>query len=100
MSTRAFLLAAGLLTASFAPALSDSVTATVKSWDEANRTLTLEDFSKFMDIPGTVAMQGLKGGEEVTVEYDGSENGIETITRVEITKEYARRRLQPSQQRG
>jgi len=100
MLTRALLVAGGLLVASFAPALSDSVTATVMGWDAANRTITLEDLSMFMDIPPDVMVPpDLKVGDEVAIEFEASENGIEAINRIDITKDIAKR-LQPGLKRG
>ena len=49
MSARAIFLAAGLVAASFTPALCDSFTAAVTDWDAANRTITLEDNSQFVE---------------------------------------------------
>ena len=96
MSMRAFFVAAGLLTASFGPALSDSVTATVTAWDAASRTLTLEDFSQFADISAKVAVPpGLKAGDEVVVDFEGSENGIEAVNSVQLITDVAKRMLPP-----
>jgi hypothetical protein len=84
MSVRATLAAAALLAASLTPAIADNITATVTGWDAANRTITLEDQSQFMAIPGTVVVpDGLKAGDQVSVEFEGSENGIESIQSIQ-----------------
>jgi Cu/Ag efflux protein CusF len=84
MSVRATLAAAALIAASLAPAFADNVTATVTGFDEAGRTITLQDQSQFMSIPGTVAIpEGLKAGDQVSVEFEGSENGVESIQSIQ-----------------
>ncbi len=101
MSTRAILLAGGLLAASFTPALSESVTATVAAWDAAARTITLHDQSQFASIPATVAVpQTLKTGDIITVDYEASENGVDTINRIEINTELAKQQLAPNRKRS
>ena len=84
MSMRATLAAVALLAASFTPALADNVTATVTGWNENTRTLTLQDQSQFVDIPGKIAMpQGLKAGDRISIEFEGSENGVDDIISVQ-----------------
>ncbi len=101
MSPRAILLAGGLLAASLTPALSESVTATVSAWDPAARTITLHDQSQFASIPATVAVpQTLKTGDVITVDYEASENGVDSISRIEINTELAKRPALPNQKRG
>jgi hypothetical protein len=96
MSMRALFVAAGLLTTSLGPASADSVTATVTAWDAASRTITLQDQSQFADIPATVAVPpGLKAGDEVRVDFEGSENGIEAINGVQLILDVAKRQLPP-----
>ena len=99
MSARALFLAAGFVAASFTPALCDSVTATVTGWDAANRTITLEDNSQFAEIPKTVAVPTLKQGDEVTVNFEASESGIEAINSVTVTTDVAKRQV-PLPKRG
>ena len=87
MSPHALFVAAGLLAASLTPAFADSVTAKVSTWDAASRTLTLEDQSQFVDIPGTISLpQDLAPGTSVTIQYQGSESGVDTIDSVTIGK--------------
>jgi len=84
MSVRATLAATGLLVASLAPAYAENVTATVSGWDPTGRTITLQDQSQFMSIPGKVVIpQGLKVGERISVEYEASENGVDEIVSIE-----------------
>jgi len=100
MHVRTIAAAAGLLIGSLGPALSDNVTATVKAWDSANRTITLEDLSQFADIPAKVAVPvGLKAGDEVMVDFEASENGIEAINSVQLIMDVAKRQLPPSPQK-
>ena len=97
MHVRTLAAAAGLLIGSLGPALSDSVTATVKAWDSANRTITLEDFSQFTDIPAKVTVPpGLKEGDEVVIDFEGSENGIEMVNSVQLIMDVAKRQLPPA----
>jgi hypothetical protein len=101
MTTRAYLMAAALLTASFSPALADSVTANVQAWDSASRTITLEDNSMFMDIPAKISVPTeLKAGDNVTVDFEASESGIEAYNSVTINKDIAKRLLPPKEKRG
>ena len=99
MSARALLLAAGFVAASLTPALCESVTATVTGWDAASRTITLEDNSQFASIPGTVTVPNLKQGDEVTVNFEASESGVEAINSVTITTDVAKRQV-PVPKRG
>jgi uncharacterized protein (DUF2147 family) len=101
MMTRVYLLAAALLAASFSPALADSVTANVKAWDTASRSITLEDNSMFMDIPAKISVPTeLKAGDNVTVDFEASESGIEAYNSVTINKDIAKRALPPKDKRG
>lgn len=100
MTTRAILVATGLFVLSFSPAIADSIAANVTNWDSATRTITLEDGSMFKDIPATVTVPAeLKSGDNVTVDYEGSENGIDAINSVTINKDIAKR-LRPAQKGG
>jgi hypothetical protein len=99
MTTRALLVAGGLLIASFSPALADSVTAGVISWDSAERTITLEDYSQFAAIPGTVAVPDIKSGDVITVDYSALDNGYDTINSITVIKDIAKR-LNPNDKRG
>ena len=99
MTTRVFLVAAGLLAASYGAATADSVIANVKAWDPASRTITLEDNSMFMSIPTSVSVPAdLKEGDNVTVDYDAAEDGVEAYNAVTINRDLAKRLL--PQKRG
>jgi hypothetical protein len=93
MTTRAFFVAAGLCAASLTPASADSVTAAALSWDPSARTLTLEDYSQVSSIPATVKVPDIKPGDVVTVDYQGSENGYDTINSITINRNIAKRVL-------
>lgn len=82
MFTRALLVTAGLLAASFTAAQADSVTASVANWDAANRTITLDDKTMFVGIPAKIEVPELKTGEGVTVEFEGDENGVAAVNSV------------------
>jgi len=100
MFARALLLTGGLLAASFSPALADSVTATVIDWNAANRTITLEDFSQFAGIPGTITIPAdLAPGDQVTVDYQALDNGVDSYNSVTVIKDIAKR-LTPNNKRG
>jgi len=95
-----FLLAAGLLAASIAPAFADSVSAVVSAWDPASRTITLEDRSQFAAIPETTSVApSLKAGDQITVDYYADEDGIQAIEAITINKDIAKR-LTPNDKRG
>ncbi len=99
MSARALIIAAGFVALSFTPALSDSLTATVTNWDAASRTITLDDNSQVASIAKTVAVPNLKQGDEVTVEFVGSENGFDSISSITIITDVAKRQV-PVPKRG
>jgi ABC-type Fe3+-hydroxamate transport system substrate-binding protein len=99
MTTRALFVAAGLLAASFSPALADSVTAGVIAWDPAGRTITLEDYSQFAAIPDTVAVPAIKEGDVITVDYSALDNGYDTINSITVIRDVAKR-LVPATQKG
>lgn len=98
MKTHALLLGLGLLAASVAPALADSVTAAVNTWDAANRTLTLADKSQFMNIASEVAVPDLRAGDQVTIDYNATEDGVQAINSITAHTDVARR--QTPQKRG
>ena len=101
MTTRVLLIAGGLLVASLSPALADSVTAGVTAWDATSRTITLEDKSQIINIPAAVTVpQDLKAGDNVTVDFEGDENGIAKINSVTINSDVARRVVPLPQKRG
>jgi hypothetical protein len=82
---RALLVAAGLLAASTVPAFADSVTANVKDWDSASRTITLQDNSQFADIAPTVTVPAaLKSGDLVTVSYEVDWDGQQAINSITL----------------
>src|SRR6185437_1634415 len=92
MKTRALFVAGGLLAASLTPALADSVTAYVDAWDPGARTITLEDQSQIASIPATVTIPaGLEIGMQITVDYQGDENGIVSINSITINRNVAKR---------
>ena len=100
MMTRALLLAGGLLAAALTPAAADSVTATVLNWDAATRTITLEDYSQFANIPATISVPAeLAAGDQVTVDYYALDNGVDTYNSVTVIKDIAKR-LNPNDKRG
>ena len=99
MSARTLLLAGGLLAASLSPALADSVTATVTSWDAASRTITLDDNSQFTSIAASVVVPNLKQGDAVMVDYNGSENGVDSINSITVITDIAKRMV-PVPKRG
>ena len=91
MIMRALLVTGGLLAASIGPALSDSVTAAVTDWDATSRTITLEDYSQFASIPGTVTVPDIKAGDVITVDYSALDNGYDTINSIIVVREVAKR---------
>ncbi len=95
MKTHALFVGLGLLAASIAPALADSVTAKAISWDPAQRTITLEDLSQFASIPAEVAVPDIKAGDVVTVDFEQLDNGYDTINSVTIGDRAISRRLPP-----
>ena len=99
MSTRALLLAAGFVAASFTPAFCDSISAGVKNWDAADRTITLEDNSKVAEIAKTVVVPNLNPGDFVTIDFNGSENGIDSINSITVETDIAKRMI-PMPKRG
>jgi hypothetical protein len=97
MMTRALLAGCGLLVASFSPAFADNVTASVNAWDPVTRTITLEDFSQFAEIPATVAVpSSLKAGDEVTIDFESTEDGYQAINSININNDIAKRLLPPN----
>jgi predicted Zn-dependent protease len=100
MTTRALLVAAGLLAATLTPAFADSVTAVVADWDQVTRSITLEDRSQFADIPAEVTVpKELQTGQEITVDYYADEDGIQAINAITINRDVAKRLL-PNDKRG
>ncbi len=95
MKTRALFVGLGLLAASIAPALADSVTDKVTNWDPAQRTITFEDLSQFASIPKDVAVPDIKTGDVVTVDYEALDNGYDTINSITIRARAISRRLPP-----
>jgi hypothetical protein len=100
MTLRALLVGAGLLVASFSPALADQVTAVVTDWNATTRTITLDDQSQFASIPNEVAVPDLKAGDEVTIIYQADEDGIQAINSVTLDKEMAKRVVPLPPKRG
>lgn len=99
MITRSLLLAGGLLAASIGPAFCDSVTATVSAWDASTRTITLEDYSQFSGIPTTVKVPDIKAGDQVTVDYEASDNGVDSYNSITVIKDVSKR-LTPNDKRS
>jgi len=92
MTARVLLAAAGLLAAGLSPVFAESLTATVTAWEPATRTITLEDKSQFSNISSKVTVPPeLKAGDEVTIEYQASDNGVDAINSITITKDIAKR---------
>lgn len=100
MTTRALLIGAGLLAASFGPALADNVTGTVNGWDAASRTLTLNDMSQFMNIAKEVAVPDVRAGDLVTVDFYADEDGIQAINAITVNRDIAKRLPPPTSKRG
>jgi hypothetical protein len=96
MKTRALVVGCGLLLASLSPALADNITATVIDWNRANRTITLEDFSQFANLPKEVAVpDGLKASDRVSIDWDATEDGYATINSITVIDRDISRRLLP-----
>ena len=96
MSTRALIIAAGLLAASFTPALAESITANVANWDAANRTIVFEDQS-MLTIPATTAVPtDLAAGDQVTIDFEATEDGAQAVNSVTAIKDIAKRLLPPT----
>ncbi|HZD88659.1 MAG TPA: hypothetical protein VE224_01035 [Pseudolabrys sp.] len=95
MKTRAFLVGLGLLAASVAPALADSIIAKVISWNPAERTITFEDMSQFASIPADVTVPEIRPGDTVTVDFEALDNGYDKINSVTVKDRAISRRLPP-----
>lgn len=90
---RALFVATGVLAASLSPASADVITAAVLSWDATQRTITLEDYSQFANIPATVKVPDIKEGDVITVDYVAYDNGYDTINSITINGDIAKRIL-------
>jgi hypothetical protein len=99
MKTHALLVGLGLLAASIAPALADSVTGKVTNWDPAQRNITFEDLSQFASIPQDVVVPDIKTGDVVTVDYEALDNGYEKINSITVRDRAISRRLPPQTQK-
>ena len=89
-----------MLAASIGPALCDNVTATVTNWDAATRTITLEDNSQFATIPPTIKLpDDFAAGDQVSVEYQAYDNGVDTYNSITVIKDIAKR-LNPNDKRS
>nr|MEC9418478.1 hypothetical protein [Pseudomonadota bacterium] len=85
MAIRGFVLGAAFLAAGLAPATADSVTTSVETWNPATRTLVLSDKTQFQTISSSVAVPDtLAAGKTVTIHYNGSENGVDSILSIEV----------------
>ena len=101
MKTRALLVSVGLLlAASGGPAAADSVTAAVANWDAASRTLTLHDKSQFMGIAKEVAVPDLRASDQVTIDFDATEDGVQAINSIVVNRGVAKRPAPAAQKRG
>ncbi len=100
MNTRALLVSVGLLAASFGPAVADNVTSAVDAWDASSRTLTLQDKSQFVGIAGEIAVPDLRAGDQVTIDYDATEDGVQAINSITVNRDIAKRQTAPTQKRG
>jgi len=100
MIVRAILVTGGLLSVGIGPALCDNVTATVLAWDPTSRTITLEDKSQFAAIPKTITVPNdLSAGDQVIVDYEAYDNGVDSYNSVTVIKDIAKR-LTPNEKRG
>ncbi|MGX1495717.1 hypothetical protein [Roseibium aggregatum] len=85
MALRGFVLGAAFLAAGLVPAVADSVTASVETWNPVTRTLVLSDKTQFQTISSSVAVPDtLAAGKTVTIVYDGSESGVDSILSIEV----------------
>lgn len=85
MALRGFVLGAAFLAAGLVPAVADSVTASVETWNPVTRTLVLSDKTQFQTISSSVAVPDtLATGKTVTIVYDGSESGVDSILSIEV----------------
>jgi hypothetical protein len=96
MMTRALLAGCGLLMLSLAPASADKITAAVIDWNTVTRTITLDDFSKFADLPKEAPVPAdLAVGQRVTIDWDATEDGYQTINSITIIDRDISKRLLP-----
>jgi hypothetical protein len=96
MTTRALVVGCGLLLASLSPALADNVTAKVIDWNSATRTITLDDYSKFADLPKEAPVPAdLAVGHRVTIDWEATEDGYATINSITIIDRDISKRLLP-----
>jgi hypothetical protein len=96
MIARTLLAGCGLLLASYGPASADTLTAKVIAWDAAARTITLDDFSKFADLPKEAPVPSdLRINDVVTIDWDATEDGYQTINSITIIDRELSRRLPP-----
>jgi hypothetical protein len=95
MTTRALLVGCGLMMTSLTPAFADNFTATVVSYDPVLRTITFDDQSQLASIPATVAVPEIKKGDVVTVDFEASENGYESVNAITVKNRAISRRLLP-----
>ncbi|EAV42111.1 hypothetical protein SIAM614_20520 [Stappia aggregata IAM 12614] len=85
MALRGLVLGAAFLAAGLVPAVADSVTASVETWNPTTRTLVLSDKTQFQTISSSVAVPDtLAAGKTVTIVYDGSESGVDSILSIEV----------------
>lgn len=75
---------AAALALSLVPALADTVTAKVKSWDADNKQLTLDSGEIFpIDPTKTAVPEGLAAGDTVKIDYQSNDNGVTAVYKIE-----------------
>jgi hypothetical protein len=92
MLPRALVLATALVSVSVASASAEVVTADVLDWNASTRTVTLEDFSQFSEIPASVKIPSeLKAGISITVDYEATDNGMASYNSITVNNEISKR---------
>jgi hypothetical protein len=92
MFPRALVLATALVSVSVASASAEVVTADVLDWNASTRTVTLEDFSQFSEIPASVKIPSeLKAGISITVDYEATDNGMASYNSITVNNEISKR---------
>jgi hypothetical protein len=85
MALRGFVLGAAFLAAGLVPAVADSMTASVETWNPTTRTLVLSDKTQFQGIAEDVFVpEDLSAGETITITFEGSEDGVAAILAIGV----------------
>lgn len=79
------ITAAGIVAAAATAAYADMQTQRIIEWNPAKKTITFADRTKMIVDPQIIP-QDLKAGDEVTVEYRSTEDGVVAVYSVAITK--------------